>query len=117
MDHPYIRAMFDRTSKKVDIGVPLFDAKDYPKSYLPSIVKMSEEIFNAQINKINLDVERVYDCIKSNYRGNPSDNPIVREFVDQEKSKLEMWYYHHPIRVLDDVDQLKMKDMFHQKYN
>ena len=117
IDHPYIRAMFDRTSKKIDISVPLFDAKDYLKSYLPSVIKMSEEIFNAQINKINLDVERVYDCIKSNYRGSPSDNPIVREFVDQEKSKLEMWYYHHPIRVLDDADQLKMKDIFHQKYN
>jgi len=114
LDHPYIKAMLDRITKRVNINVPLFDAKDYPKSYMSFITKAAEEIFNGQIQKINADVSRVSLCMRNRHNGHPSTHPIVKEFYENEKDKLQEWCYTNPIRVINNSDRLKMQDVFKQ---
>jgi hypothetical protein len=115
IEHPYIQAMLDRISKRVPIDVPLFDAKDYPTGYLSSIINASENIFNAQIEKVNSDVERVHKCLENNYSGNFSLHPVVLDFRKKEEDKISAWYYYNPIFPIDTAKALRMKDALGQR--
>ncbi len=115
LDHPYIQAMFARITKEVDINVPLFDAKDYPTDYIKFVTNCAEDIFINQINKLESDIERVYKCLKSNHKGNTCDNDMVKEFNNQEKNKIERWYYNNPIKLIETKHRLDMTDLFNQQ--
>jgi hypothetical protein len=114
-DHPYITALLDRATGRVPINVPLFDAFDYPKDYLPALIAASENIFNAQIDKINSDVERVHKSIEKRHKGNNSLNPVVIEFQRKEEDKISAWYFYNPILPIDPAKKLRMKDALGQK--
>lgn len=114
-EHPYIAAMFDRISERVPIDVPLFDEKDYPTKYIDTLVRASNEIFGAQMEKINHDIERVGKCISSRYHGNFSHNPIVLEFRKEEDERLSSWYFYNPIYPMEDSKRLIMKDALGQR--
>lgn len=114
LDHPYIKAMLDRITKKINISIPLFDAKDYHKSYLDLIIKTASEIFDNQAEKINLDINRVYSCIKNKQGGHPSLHPVIIDYNETEKNKLYSWYYNNPIRGINDTDRLYTCDAFNQ---
>lgn len=113
--HPYIVQMLKRTSKEVPLEVPLFDAKDYPKEYLTTLISAAKSIYASQIKKINLDIERTNACLSNGYRGHPSQNPIVLDFRKSEEAKIEAWYQANPILPIDPTKMLKMSDGMHQK--
>jgi hypothetical protein len=115
-DHPYIQAMFDRIDGTIKLDIPLFDAKSYPKKYLNDIVKASEIIFNRQIEKINIDIERVYKCINQKYSGNPKNHPVILEFRKNIEPKVKDWYKQMQILPINRSLSLKMIDAFRQDW-
>ena len=118
MEHPYIKALFDKinnytNSAQTDIiksafSTPLFDAKDYPKaqSYTKFIVDASKEIFEKQMNKIELDVSRANKCLQSNFNGKPQYHSIVMEFTNQIEPMLNAWHNSNNIIPLMDNKKL-----------
>lgn len=121
LDHPYVKAMFDRiivdelTGKtKVKLEIPLFDAKQYPNGYLKDITKASKYIFEKQIKKINHDIDASKKCINSNYRGKTWNHPIVRNFHNGIKNNIEKWYMSYKIYPISEDRKLDMRDALHQ---
>jgi len=113
IDHPYVKAMFSKiTSNKLD--VPLFDAKQYPTKYLQDIVKISEEIFGNQIDKLNHDLEKTKECINSRYRGKTQNNPIVKEFHVVVNEQVESWYMQNKVYPILESAKLQMEDGLRQ---
>lgn len=113
-EHPYVKEMFARVSKKVPLEVPLFDAKDYPKEFIKTIVSSSTEIYTSQIDKINADIDRISEAMRSGYRGHVSQSPIVLKFREQEEPKIEAWYHANPILPIESQKMLKMKNALKQ---
>lgn len=58
LKHPYIVALFEVLNKcqKNEEVISVFGPKDYPKWYLPLIVKINKEIFSKQINALNKNI-------------------------------------------------------------
>jgi len=105
--------MFSKiTSNKLD--VPLFDAKQYPTKYLQDIVKISEEIFGNQIDKLNHDLEKTKECINSRYRGKTQNNPIVKEFHVVVNEQVESWYMQNKVYPILESAKLQMEDGLRQ---
>lgn len=113
-DHPYIKEMLARINKKVPLELPLFDAKQYPKEFLKTIISSAAEIYNSQIEKINADITRIAGAMSSGYRGHVSQNPVVLKFKEQEEHKIELWYYTNPILPIEPSKMLKMKNAMKQ---
>lgn len=84
--HPYIKAMLDRITGKTPIGIPMFDAKLYPKQYLTMIVNAAKTLSKDQIGKINLDLERVKDI-----------NATLPLFQKECEPQLVEWFMLNPI--------------------
>lgn len=114
IEHPYIKAMFDRISNRIPINVPMFDAHSYPKEYLKLIIKSAKELTTSQIEKLDADIKRVNKCIASKYRGHPRDNPVIKDFYDSVSSLIDEWYQVCPILPISNEKKLKMKDALHQ---
>lgn len=114
-DHPYIAAMLDRISERVPIETPLFEEKDYPSEYINALVKASDEIFGAQMMKINHDIDRVNKCISSRYHGNFAYNPVVADFRKEEEEKISSWFFYNPIYPMEESKRLIMKDALGQR--
>lgn len=112
--HPYIEAMFDRIEGKIDIEIPLFDAKSYPKKYIPFITKITGTIFNRQIDKLEHDIKNSRKCVLSNFNDKHSNNPIVKEFINSELHKVEKWYIDNIIYPISDDNLLNMYDHLYQ---
>lgn len=112
-ENEYILAMLDRIKHKSQ--VPLFDPKQYPKEFLNMIVTSATNIYEAQIAKINHDIESIKQCVSSAFRGPTSQNPMVVEFIKAEEPKIESWYYHSPIKPIDTSKRLRMKDALGQR--
>jgi hypothetical protein len=115
IDHPYVKAMFDRIDSTVPIQVPLFLADKYAKSYLKRIVDVSEIIFNQQIAKINSDVKRCNESMHTDHRGKPSDNPVVVQFQDDSEELILTWYKKMGVVPIDKNNMLNMTDAYHQR--
>jgi hypothetical protein len=113
-DHPYIQAMVDRITGKVPLIIPLFDANDYPTQYLKDIVKASDEIFNRQIKKINIDIKKTHDCINERFHGKSNKHPIVIKFRNQVEPAIESWYKKMKILPMKFNHKLIMKDTLYQ---
>ncbi len=114
LKHPYIAAMFDRISNRVPIDVPMFDAKEYPKEYLVTIVKSAKDLSDSQIKKLDLDIARVNKCLVSKYRGPPKDEPTVKAFYESVEDTLEEWFKLNPILPIPANKKLNMRDALGQ---
>jgi 23S rRNA U2552 (ribose-2'-O)-methylase RlmE/FtsJ len=114
-EHPYIKALLDRINKKTPVEIPIFDAKDYPKEFLINVVKAMRELANSQTEKINADIERVNRCLRSSYRGNPAQEPIVLEFIKSEEPTIQKWYEDNPVMPIDKSDVISMKNALGQR--
>lgn len=114
LQHPYIVAMFDRISNRVDIDVPMFDAKEYPKEYLLTIIKSAKDLSESQIKKLELDIQRVNKCLVSKYRGPPKEEPNVKEFYSSIESTIVEWYKLYPIIPITDNKKMRMNDALGQ---
>ena len=113
IDHPYIQAMFDRIENKVQLEVPLFDAKHYPKEYLKDLSEINEKIFLRQISKISADIDRVHKARR--IKGDIRTNPVINEFQNRTEPELEKWYTDYPVFPIKSDDALNMKDSMHQR--
>jgi len=114
LEHPYIKAMFDRISNRVAIDVPMFDAKGFPKEYLATIIKSAKELSEAQIEKLELDIQRVNKCLTSRYRGPPREEPTVKEFYATTEPEIQKWFMENPILPIPDTKKLDMDDALGQ---
>ncbi len=114
LDHPYIKAMFDRIADRIPIKLPIFDASLYPKQYLASIIKSAKDLTATQIEKLDADIARVNKCLTSRYKGNPRNNPVVEEFYESIEDVLVEWYKVCPILPIANEKKLNMKDAFRQ---
>lgn len=114
MNHPYIKAMFDRISGRIPIDVPMFDAKELPKDYLITIIKSAKELADLQITKLNLDIERVNKCLTGKCRGPPRDEPTVSEFYNSIETLLVEWFELNPILPIAENNKLNMEDALGQ---
>lgn len=109
MDHPYIVALFDKINDLENIAVPIFDAKDYPKEFLKTIVLAAKELSESQIEKLELDLGRAMDCIDGNAES------IIADFHTDIEEELVNWYHDYPVRPIADDDRLVMKNALGQK--
>lgn len=109
-DNPYIKEMLARINKTVPLDIPLFDAKQYPKEFLKTILASANDIFTKQIDKVNADVSRIKAAMSNGYRGHSSQNPVVLKFKESEEPKIESWYYHNPILPIEKSKRLVMKN-------
>jgi len=114
LDHPYIKAMFDRISNRIDIKIPIFDASLYPKLYLSTIIKSAKDLTNTQIEKLDADIDRVNKCLINRHKGNPRDNPVVSDFYESVEPLIEEWYQLCNILPIADEKKLKMNDALKQ---
>ncbi len=112
--HPYILAMFDRISGRVPVDVPMFDAKTLPKEYLLTILKSAKELSDLQIQKLNLDIQRVNKCLSSKYRGPPREEPTVSEFYESVEQSIVEWFTLNPILPISDNNKMDMADALGQ---
>lgn len=129
IDHPYIVALFDKVKlfdesgannedDKVKIEIPIIDIGKLPMTYLKSLIKINKDIYNRQINKLNDDISRVYsaqrESRKINFKGHPSQNPIIKEYIESINATMEEWYLKMNILPLLKYKKLNMKDIFYQ---
>lgn len=112
--HPYIKALLDKIMKRTPIEVPIFDAKHYSKDYLDTIIKSAKELSDAQIEKINADIDRSNQCIRSGFHGNINQDPIIVEFRKQSNDLIIDWYNNNPVLPINDRDKLRMKNALGQ---
>ncbi len=114
LKHPYILAMMDRITGRVPVDVPMFDAKEISMTYLSTIVKSAKDLADAQIEKLELDIERANKCISNKSRGPAKDDPVVREFYRSVEPDIKQWYLNNPILPILDTKKLVMKDALGQ---
>lgn len=114
LEHPYIRALFDRISNRVEIEIPIFDATVFPKEYLSTIINSAKELSESQIEKLELDIKRVNKCLGSKYRGPPKEEPTVKEFYTTIEPDIQKWFMDNPILPIPDVKKLDMHDALGQ---
>ena len=114
LDHPYIKAMFDRISDRVPINAPIFDASLYPKTYLAMIIKSAKDLTASQIEKLDADIERVNKCLVNRHKGNPRDNTIVVDFYESIEPLIKEWYQVCPILPIPQEKKLNMNDALRQ---
>jgi len=112
--HPYIKALLDKSTGKSKLDIPIVDARYYPKEFLNTIIQCARELANSQIKKINDDIQRCNDCIKSYFTGPPNKNPIVINFIKDNEFTIEEWYMKHPVLPIDDDNKLKMTNALYQ---
>jgi 23S rRNA U2552 (ribose-2'-O)-methylase RlmE/FtsJ len=115
LEHPYIKAMFDRILDRVPIVNPIFDAVKYSKTFLSNIITASKVIFDAQIDKILADIERIDKCLASKHSGHTSQHPIVLEFKANNATLLE-WYDICYVKPIATSNRLTMTDALGQKH-
>ena len=106
--------MFRRIRKEVPYEVPIFDAKDYPKSYLISMISASKNIFGRQCEKIKKDIDRVKKAISIQFKGRPQDNTVIVEFLKSIEDTLEAWYSKNKILPIINSKKLNMLDVYYQ---
>lgn len=111
LKHPYIQAMFDRLSRKDLLDVPLFDHKDYPKSYLVDMINMCRDIYGRQGEKIKNDIQRTYDAIKLHDKY-PTQNPIILDYLESVETDIQKWYDANKILPIIEEKKLDMKNMY-----
>ena len=107
-EHPYIQALFDRINGTVPIEVPIFDAREYPKEFLATIIASAKDLAKSQIEKLELDIDRVYKCIQSKFKGPPNEEPTVKEFYKSVEDDIVEWFKLNPIVPIDDNQKMKM---------
>jgi hypothetical protein len=112
--HPYIKAMFDRIFERIPVDVPIFDAKEFPKEYLTTVIKSTKDLVESQINKLELDINRTNKCLNSRYRGPSKEEPTVKEFYKSIESDILEWYKSNPILPIYSAKKLIMNDLFGQ---
>lgn len=114
LEHPYIKALFDRISSRVAIEIPIFDATVFPKEFLSTIINSAKELSESQIEKLELDIKRVNKCLGSKYRGPPKEEPTVKEFYMAIEPDIQKWFMDNPILPIPDVKKLDMHDALGQ---
>ena len=113
INHPYIKAMFDKITGRKHIDIPIFDANQYPDKFIKKIIEATEELTELQISKLDLDIIRCNKCINGRFNGKPRDDPIINEFYDSVESKIAEWYKLNPI--LPITNKLDMVDALYQE--
>jgi 23S rRNA U2552 (ribose-2'-O)-methylase RlmE/FtsJ len=113
LQHPYIRAAFDRLDEyhvdKSKSLVSIFDAKSYPKQYVVQVVQTCKDIFNRQIDKIDKDILRTHAAIKQ--KNKALDNNVIDEFLKTSETDIRLWYDKNSILPLVDDKKLSIHDM------
>jgi hypothetical protein len=97
ISHPYIKALFNKIENFNT--VPIFDAKDYPKQYIKTIITASKEIFGKQIAKINEDIKRINGKV---------------DLKDLSESMLVKWYSTYKILPITKDKRLIMNNLYNQ---
>ena len=68
----------------------------------------------AQIEKLELDIQRVNKCLTSRYRGPPREEPTVKEFYATTEPEIQKWFMENPILPIPDTKKLDMNDALGQ---
>jgi cap2 methyltransferase len=114
LNHPYIRILLDKISKRSKLELPIFNYNEYDKKYIKTIINAKTDLITSQIEKINLDIERTLNSINNNFKGNPINNPIVIEFRKNNEDSIIKWYYNNPIKYIKNTDMLTMINALNQ---
>jgi hypothetical protein len=100
LNHPYIKALFDKISGRSNLKPSIFQFKDYPKEYINQINKSLTIITRNTISKIDSDLERVEKSMKEKTMKH------ILQFREDEEPILESWYYYNPIRPINTEDRI-----------
>jgi len=118
LDHPYVKAMFDRIIKNksgdtlVDIETPLFKLSDYPKGFIDDIVSISDVIFGNQMKKMDYVIDKISECMAAGYYKYPIYNPVVVKYNNLIDSDIIEWYRKCKILPIDNNNKLNMYSAF-----